>query len=198
MHVPATRVNADLVYVPADEADVLLDVQYGTDGTEFTGTLLRYAVPTNPGDTVRQRIMDVVETRMGTILTSNGYKTNAGQNVYVWREEGIAPAKRPAIEIRDVDVEKFNDTIGEVENHLTVQISISTAESASAMDQLRDIASDVVKAVGTDVNWSALAQDTELIAEPTDIEKLTQKALAATLSMVIIFITDRHSDFAPA
>lgn len=152
----------------------------------------------NAGDTLRQQIMDVVETRMATILTSNGYKTNAGQNVYVWCEEGIPNSKRPAIEIRDVGVEKIEDTIGEVENHLTVQITVITTESATAMDQLRLLCSDVVKAIGTDVRWSTLAQDTLLVDEPTDIEKLAQKALAATLSMVIIFTTDRHSDFAPA
>lgn len=151
------------------------------------------------GDPLRQQIFDAVVTRLQTILVAGGYKTNTGSNIFPWRDEGIPDEKRPAIELRDVDVETEEDTIGEVEHRLQIQLSLNAAEGSTSDDQLRDMVSDVKKAVGVDVQWSGLAQDTELIViMPTDMEKLAKNSSSATMTIVPIYTTDRHSDFAPA
>lgn len=182
-------------YEPADEADVLLDVQYGADGTEFTGSLLRYAVPTDASDTLRQRIMDTIETRMGTILVSNGFKTNVGQNVFPWSELGINNTKLPALIIRDVDDDPDQEVIRIVDNILTVQVIALTTKSATSEQEVREIIADVIKAVGVDETWGDLAEFTLLPPAGMEALQLEKKLFGSQIDLVVEYTTGRFDPF---
>lgn len=107
---------------------------------------------------VRQQIVDAVETRLKTIKTANGYETDIGLNVNVWHTTDFQETELPAIDIRDVS------EVMEVRggNHictLTVEIEAKVSGSASGVT-MRDILADIIKAVGTDSTFSNLVQET--------------------------------------
>lgn len=107
---------------------------------------------------VRQQIIDAVETRLKTIKTANGYETDIGLNVNVWHTTDFQETELPAIDIRDVS------EVMEVRggNHictLTVEIEAKVSGSASGVT-MRDILADIIKAVGTDSTFSNLVQET--------------------------------------
>lgn len=182
-------------YEPADEADVLLAVQYGAGGTEFTGSLLRYAVPTDAGDTIRQQIMDTIATRLATILISNGYKTNAGSNVYPWREFGLPDTKLPAIFFRDTNDEPEQFTVGNVDNVLTVEVTATSAKSATSDQQVREMIADVIKAVGVDETWGNLAEFTLLPDAGMAVEELEKTTFSAQIDLRVEYQTARFNPF---
>lgn len=125
----------------------------------------------------RQQIIDAIETRLKTILTTGGYATNAGQHVYVWRTTPLADADLPALLVSDTGVTKNMDvsTLDTDYWDLLVDIEAATTGSSSR-EVMRSILADVRKAVKVDLTWGGLALHTAF--ESADIaleqgEKLT-------------------------
>lgn len=155
----------------------------------------RYFVDTNAGDTVRQQIMDAIDTRLQTILIANGYKTNAGQKVFPWKEYGLGSTKLPALTFRDVDDDPDQETIGNVDNILTVEVQALTTQSATSDEVAREMLADVIVAVGADETWGDLAEFTLLPSSPMAVEQLEKKIFGAQIILVIEYRTARFDPY---
>jgi len=176
------------------EANVLEGVQFGS-GT-YTGTLKKYSVSTDANDPRRQRIMDVLETRLATILTTNGYKTNIGSNVQSWKDTPWESGGLPCVEIRDTEESVDNSAINEWWHSLEVEIRVFTTGSA-ADDSLRLAEADVIQAMGTDREVSTLAEDTIKSADPVPIEVVHggKKYFGSMLRFTVEYSTDPFSAY---
>ncbi|RQW89937.1 MAG: hypothetical protein EHM79_02200 [Geobacter sp.] len=120
----------------------------------------------------RQQIVDAIETRMKTILTTGGYATNAGRNVFDWRITPIPETELPAICIYDGDCAiDYEETPVGLQGHFLIVDLVSDAKGSAARADVRKINADVVKAIGTDLTWGGLAVDTDLISHGLNMEQ---------------------------
>ncbi|MHC1697778.1 MAG: hypothetical protein AB9919_06920 [Geobacteraceae bacterium] len=138
----------------------------------------------------RQSIVNAIETRMKTILTTNGYATNAGQHVFVWRTTDIPETEMPSICIYDSDcpIDYENTPVGLQGHRLTVDL-VGDAKGASAQVEVRKINADLLKAIGTDPTWGGLAIDTDLISHGINIEQGDKKIGAGVVRVEIPYRT---------
>lgn len=114
-------------------------------------------------DTNRQSIMAALAERMATITVANGFRTNAGQHVFSWKEAPFLSTEIPGIEIRDIAEDTGYIAVGEHLHRLAVDVRvISTTGTA-----VRSAIADVVTAVGQDVTFTGLAEDTSIQADGT-------------------------------
>jgi len=129
---------------------------------------------------LRQQIVDAIEARLRTITIANGYLTNAGQHVYVWKTIPMADGDLPAIVIYDRG-ESVNQAWSTLEAYcydLVVDIE-AMASGSAADDTIRNVVADIDKACRTDLRWSTLAKHTVIESveiELTQGEKLTAGA----------------------
>lgn len=118
--------------------------------------------------TIRQQIVNAVEARLETILTTGGYQTNLGEHVSVWRLVPFATSDLPAIDIRDKrETSKAQGATSKQEHRLEMECYIEVAEESTTAERARIYLADVQKAIGTTTGgaagrkWSGLAIDTE-------------------------------------
>ena len=139
----------------------------------------------------QQDIIDALETLLATILTTGGYNTNAGQNVYENRSTPLNDTEMPAILFTyDEDVEA--DTFQEELHTLTIEFEL-VAAGANARDDVRSIAEDVVTALAVDTTLSGLADDVELPREGSlKVEAAEQDYARGSLAMSIQYTTDLY------
>jgi len=173
------------------EADTLSGVVYA-EGTR-TGTLDRYAVPTDAGDTIRQQIIDVLTTRFATITILGGYKTDLGQNVTHWRAStaDVAQAKLPHLGWEDANEDELDATVGQTDHLLSITCRIS----AKAEADIYKAKADLVKMIGTDVFMSGLAGNTTLPVEQGDVHQGSKKIWTQEYKFTIEYPTDRFNEF---
>ena len=107
-------------------------------------------------DSIRQQIINAVDARLKTITTVNGYNHNLGFNVFEWRDTSLSDPELPALIYRDISCETVYLEAHRHRLHIEVELVIKDI-SASAV---RKMIADVLKAVGTDVQWSLLAINT--------------------------------------
>ena len=96
------------------------------------------------GDSIRQQIVTRIELALRDILVVNGFKSNAGQNVHVWRAIPFKETELPGIVLRDLDEPIAEDSRYTQRHHrsLHIQIEIVCQGTASAA-QYREILADV-------------------------------------------------------
>jgi hypothetical protein len=122
-------------------------------------------------DSKRTQILKVVDARLKTILVSGGYKTNLGQTVFDWKITSWASEDVPGMTYRDIsNTKEGSGSVNKFRWQLMVEIEIIAQTTAPTM---REMISDVLRAVGRDMTWNALAQrtnqpDTEMQAEQAD------------------------------
>jgi hypothetical protein len=132
-------------------------------------------------DDIRQKIMDEVVVRFTTITTGNGYETNIGNSVSLWRDLKSTPLvgdELDAVNIMDVttSTEKSQQPTGISMHTMEVRAEAATQGTAIARDkQVRKMLADMVKAIGTDRKWTVsgtvLAWDTSIESTEIDVEQ---------------------------
>ena len=111
----------------------------------------------------RQDLVDAVDTRLKTILTTAGYRTNIGANVFQWREfAAISPSELPCIVFADRSEtpELVNAGRNSTQKRtLTIEYEIiyTGTESKTIMTNLRKGQADIEDAIRTDVKFGNLA-----------------------------------------
>jgi len=125
---------------------------------------------------------------MEEILTAGGFSTDLGESVYEWLEAPLQETDPITLIYRDGG----HVTVREIgcHNHtLTMQV-VLTIPAAATQETVRQAIADVIKAVGTDVNWSALAQDTSVGSdEEIEIEHEGRKIAGVSLKFAIEYTT---------
>lgn len=144
-------------------------------------------------DSIRQQLISAIDTRLKTILVANGYETNAGQNVFAWRDTALEAAELDAILYRD-RTESRTPGVGVYEFTLPVEIQI-VSTSAS---QVRKILADLEVAIFVDESWGEIALNTELETDEMEIEQKETLFVAAGIIMPIEYRTVRGNPYTKA
>ncbi len=144
-------------------------------------------------DSIRQQIISAIDTRLKTILVANGYETNAGLNVFAWRDTALEAAELDAILYRD-RTESRTPGVGVYEFILPVEIQI-VSTSAS---QVRKILADLEVAIFVDESWGEIALNTELETDEMEIEQKETLFVAAGIIMPIEYRTVRGDPYTKA
>lgn len=142
-------------------------------------------------DSIRQKIVDAVNSRLETILTSNGYETDVGNSVHEWRSRGFAEKELPAIAYYDGgEVQEYSHSYQK--RTLTIKIHIFASGNDSPK-KIRKMMADVEKVIGTDVTWGDLADQTKPIHCDMEVE-LEDKRVAGALLIYEIFYQTKRFD----
>lgn len=143
----------------------------------------------------RQKIMDALSTRMATILTTGGYYTNIGAKVSTWRAKPYATAELPAINIRDLKetIEAREQPMAYHYRSLDVELQV-VCNSATSDTTVRQMITDVEKAIGTDPTFGGLAIDTEALGDEINVKQEENLISGATISIQILYRTLRFQE----
>lgn len=144
-------------------------------------------------DSIRQQIIDAIDTRFKAITTTNGYKTNIGVHVFDWLDRELADSELDALIYRDTVNEIIQGTIHDYSNQLHLEIEVKTKNASTTAKQVRMMIEDIYKAIGTDDRWSGLAIDTQPVSETIDIQEWDKIMGSATIVVVIEYDTDKWS-----
>jgi len=141
--------------------------------------------------TIRQLIVEEVKTRMQTIVKSNGYVTDAGEKVYVWREYPTKDKDSPCVVVRDTaeSIEAVDDF--EHNHTLTIEIGIKGQTDI----EIREIIGDVYTACGTDLSWGGYAYSTEPESADIEIELSGQTIADTSFRISIMYMTERWNPY---
>lgn len=127
-------------------------------------------------DSKRKLILDSVRDRMKLILISNGYVTDAGKYVFVWKQRPWDLETYPAILVMDTTEEittnNMRPTGGTHEHMLEFKVGGITKTSSSSgsedvSDELLQILQDIQTAIKVDPTFGGLA----LWTVPGSVEK---------------------------
>lgn len=110
---------------------------------------------------IRQKLVEAVDARLKTILTTGGYETNIGANVFWWRAR-LDPNSLPAIACRDRQHQEVA-TAGAWRRTLMIDMEIYLAPASAPDTVMRQALADIETAIGSDVTFGGLAEDTQYI-----------------------------------
>jgi hypothetical protein len=138
----------------------------------------------------RQLIVEAVDTRLKTILTAGGvFQTNLGQNIF-WYRSRLDSAGLPALVCRD----RLNQdwaTAGRWIRTLAVEMEVYLAPATTPDLILRQALSDIEIAVGQDVTWGGLAEDTRMFeGEKVGYDDWESVIIASGFFLTVEYTTD--------
>lgn len=141
---------------------------------------------------LRESIMSAIETRLATITTANGYNTNVGNNVFLWRVDQMDPDDSthvPGIIIRDRNAEVQPAAGGVLSHVLTVEIETVVLSDTTTDTTARSSAEDVLACVGTDQTWGGLADHSEVRTIEVDVGRVTKILGTARITLAVEYHT---------
>lgn len=135
----------------------------------------------------RQQIVNAVGLRLAGILIGSGYKTDLGNNVFLWRPTLLEDSELPGVNYRDISATQLDTgTIGAFRWALDIEMQVITAGSTS-VQAMREIINDIYTAIGTDRSWGDLALSTEQLSDDITIDQQDRLITGATIKMTIIY-----------
>jgi len=141
--------------------------------------------------TIRVYIMAAIATRLVTILTTNGYRTNIGSHVFIWRDteqNPLSSAEVPGIIYKDLSDTPEPHTFG-IELH-KLMIECRVAATGSSVDTtLRQAIADLEVALNTDRTLNAYAIESFLDTNEVEVAHLENKIGIMTVSMEVWYRT---------
>jgi hypothetical protein len=144
-------------------------------------------------DPIQQQLIDTIDTRFKTILTTNGYATSIGLHVTWWKESPLAVSDLPGMNLRDSEETRIPGC-GIYERSLNIRIEASVSGSDSPKTA-RLIEADIEKAIFVDNRWGGLASNTEISASGKEAAQKQNKISKVTLSMEILYMTKRGDPY---
>lgn len=148
---------------------------------------------------IRQQIVDAIETRLGQIAVGKVWTledgsthtcTVASKGVYPWRKVPFSPTQLPAIAIYDGGSTLEDGPIGSFSHALEVSI-VGYIASSSPVNTARELAADILAAVGSDHRWGGLAQWSYVESLPLDIEPAGDVVAAGEIKLTVHYRTGR-------
>lgn len=145
-------------------------------------------------DSTRQSIMEALDTRLKTIKTTAGYKTNAGTNVFDWLDRDLADTELDAIIYRDKSGSRAQVSMsGKTRNSIMVEIEVKTKQSTGTAARVRNILEDVMKSVGTDEKFTSLCSITKPGDDEIDIQQAEKTIGSGRITINIEYETEKWS-----
>lgn len=135
-------------------------------------------------DSIRQRLISAIDTRLKTILIASGYKTNMGQNIFEWKTDPFQASQIDGLTYRDP---KEQRELGCGIYDLTLPLEIEIASTTPA--QVRKCLADLEKAVHVDPTWGGLAFGSDIDANEMAIEKKEHVYTGSKITVNIYYRT---------
>ena len=111
---------------------------------------------------IRQQIISAMVTRLGTITTANGYLTNIGNSVALWRTTEFEKWEMPSCSIADTqdtaEVSDLRPNGGHERHKLTVEILAVISDGDNTPATLEQARADIINAIGIDPRWGGVAE----------------------------------------
>jgi len=143
--------------------------------------------------TKRQQIVEALDNLLKTILTTNGYETNLGRNVFEWRATPLIENEMPGVVWRDT-ADTVDLTIGQHQHNLTFEILLF-AQGQTAPSTIRKMMADVVKAIGSDLTLGGLVEDIKPQSENMGTEQAEKFNAVAVISFIVIYTTEPFNPY---
>lgn len=138
--------------------------------------------------TTRQQIINAVIARLQTITTGNGYSADLGSNIFEWPALNISKNKLPAAIVSDpVDQYKEYWSSNHVDRDLRVEIELI---AKGTPDIARELAGDVLRAIGTDYTFGGLAMETEPVSIELDVKEEEYLFSGASIALTVKYRTE--------
>ena len=142
---------------------------------------------------IRQQIINILDTELKKILKTNGFNTDAGKNVWAWRDNPLTRAELTGLIYRDALNRKFPvSPIGKFRWALRIEVAIF----GTSANEVRAGIEDVLKVIGNceETKWGGNAQDT-LLADGDEmaVEKHDIETGAAILTFEVIYDANKWS-----
>jgi hypothetical protein len=174
------------------ESDVVEGVSYGSG--LYTGTYKKYSVATEASDDIRTQIVAVLDARLKSITTANGYETNAGNNVFAWRDterKPMAASELPCVLYRDREGVEEEETVGGIDHTLNVEMELFAATAAT----LRQLRADAIRCIGTDLQFSTLADQATPPRDASDVVLHADDYFTMTMTFSVEYRTARFDPY---
>jgi len=144
-------------------------------------------------DTIRDQIIQALKTRLETITVANGYETNIA-NVYDYKADTIDPSLMPAANIKDPNESQLRRGRN---LHCSLEIEIIIHIAGNNRAAIRNFYGDIVKAIGVDVRFGGLSQNTFPAgnASVANENSVSDEVMSMTLSFQIDYVTQNFNLF---
>lgn len=122
---------------------------------------------------IRQTIISNLDEALRAIKKTNGYNTDAGENVLAYWSSGIPQKWLPAIVYRDYLSQCIDGAIGLFRWRLNIEFALCvSANKTDSPTQLRALIDDVIKAIGqgAQTRWGGNSVNTYILQSEADIE----------------------------
>jgi hypothetical protein len=142
---------------------------------------------------IRQQIIDILDIELKKIKKANGFNTDAGKNVFAWRDNPLTKPELPGLIYRDALNRKFSvSPIGKFRWALRIEVAVF----GTSANEVRAGLEDVLKVIGIceETKWGNNAQDT-LLADGDEmaVEKYDIETGAAILTFEVVYDTNKWS-----
>lgn len=149
-------------------------------------------------DSKRQLICSAVDARLKTILTSAGYNSDLGKNVFEWRPTPLEINELPAVNWRDISEGDSNASAGTIGYHnhtLTFELRVLTAKGKTTAKEIRAILADIIEAISIDQTWGGLAIRTDPVSNEMEVEEAEHIIGGTTVTFIITYQTKKWNPY---
>lgn len=140
----------------------------------------------------RQAIVDALEAALKTVTKTNGYSSDLGKKVFIWRKAALGPNELPCINLRDESAKMSFDgaPMGLVNNELAVAVEAFFTGTTTA-SQARAALADIVACIGSSNRLGGLALEIYLRDTEIDLQQADIIAGACSCEFEIIYRTEQ-------
>ena len=127
--------------------------------------------------TVREQVVNAMADRFRQILTTNGYNTDVGNSVFVWKDTPFSVEELPALNLRDEssDIEDLTNATERVRLNIRTDIVVSNNDP---IPTIRAILEDIRKAISVDETFGGLVLYTRMVGD--EIDSVSKEDLVAS------------------
>ena len=137
----------------------------------------------------RKGVVAALETRLKDISTANGYLTDAGLNIFVWKLTPFGNNQLPGVVIRDASESYIYEDMPV--NMKMCRLEIDIDIFAKSIDEVRDVASDVEKAIGVDETLSGAVEFINQIETSIEAEQHDNVIAVAGMRIEANYLSER-------
>lgn len=136
-------------------------------------------------------IMDALKTRLQTILIANGYQTDAGQKVFVWRATPLGENEVPAIMADDTDISHDDGAIMGMTRHTMTVGLVAVISGTSSLVEARKTRADLKKCLFGFHTMGGLANRLDVLKTAIEMKQFENLIAGATAQVQIEYDTPR-------
>ena len=137
--------------------------------------------------TIREQVVNAMADRFRQILTTNGYNTDVGNSVFVWKDTPFSVSELPAINISDESstIEELTNSTERVRLNFRVDIVVS---NNNPIPTIRATLEDIRKAILVDETFGGLVLYTRMVGD--EIDSVSKEDLIASAFVRLYTVYD--------